>query len=93
MEGVNYTVSYANLWKLLIDRKIKKTELKAKAKISPGTYTKLNQDQFVSMNVIARICHVLDCRVKDVLEINPKDETEAFHQEIRPRYRNFSELQ
>ena len=79
MEGVNYTVSYANLWKLLIDRRIKKTELKAKAKISPGTYAKLNRDQFVSMDVIARICHVLNCRVEDVLEINPKDGTGAIH--------------
>ena len=93
MEDAKYTVSYANLWKLLIDRKIKKAELKTKAKISPGTYAKLNRDQFVSMDVIARICHVLDCRVEDVLEINPKDENERIHKEIEPEYRNFSEDQ
>ena len=79
MEDAKYTVSYANLWKLLIDRKIKKSELKTKAKISPGTYAKLNRDQFVSMDVIARICHVLDCRIEDVLEINPKDRKESSH--------------
>ena len=79
MEDAKYTVSYANLWKLLIDRKIKKTELKAKANISPGTYAKLNRDQFVSMDVIARICYVLDCRVEDVLDINPKDNVEQSH--------------
>ena len=73
MEERKYTVSYANLWKLLIDRKIKKTELKADAKISPGTYAKLNRDQFVSMDVIARICGVLDCRVEDILEMIPED--------------------
>ena len=66
-------ISYNKLWKLLIDRKIKKTELKADAKISPGTYAKLNRDQFVSMDVIARICGVLDCKVEDVLEMIPED--------------------
>ena len=64
MEERKYTVSYSNLWKLLIDRKIKK--------ISPGTYAKLNRDQFVSMDVIARICGVLDCKVEDVLEMLPE---------------------
>ena len=51
-------VSYAKLWKLLIDRRIKKTDLKAAAEISPGTYAKLNRDQYVSMDVIGRICGV-----------------------------------
>ena len=65
------TVSYAKLWKLLIDRKIKKPELKAMADISPSTYTKMNRDQFVSMDVIARICSVLYVDVGDVMEIIP----------------------
>lgn len=46
------------------DRWMKKSELKTKVKISPGTYTKLDRDQFVSMDVIARICCVLDYGVK-----------------------------
>lgn len=63
------TVSYAKLWKLLIDRKIKKPELKAMADISPSTYTKLNRDQFVSMDVMARICGILYVDIGDVMEI------------------------
>ena len=55
------TVSYAKLWKLLIDRRIKKADLKAAAEISPGTYAKLNRNQYVSMDVIGRICGVLSC--------------------------------
>lgn len=70
-----YVVCYSKLWKLLIDRKIKKTELKAWAKISPGTYAKLNRDQFVSMDVIARICSVLECKVEDILEFFPEETT------------------
>lgn len=75
MDEKKYTVSYSNLWKLLIDKKIKKTELKLKARISPGTYAKLNKDQFVSMDVIARICCVLECKVEDVLEMIPEERT------------------
>ena len=64
----NLTVSYAKLWKLLIDRKIKKPEFKEIADIAPSTYSKLNRDQFVSMKVIARICGVLSVDVGDVME-------------------------
>ena len=68
-------VSYSKLWKLLIDRKMKKPELKEAAKISPGTYAKLNRDQFVSMEVIGRICCVLQCNAGDILDfITEKEE-------------------
>ena len=62
---------YSKLWKLLIDRKIKKTDLKREAQISPGTYAKLNRDEFVSMEVLARICAVLDCDIGDIVEMIP----------------------
>ena len=67
-------VSYAKLWKLLNDRRIKKTDLKAAAEISPGTYAKLNRDQYVSMDVIGRICGVLGCDVGDIMEILPEQD-------------------
>lgn len=70
------TVTYAKLWKLLIDRKIKKPELKKMARISPGTYAKLNNNQFVSMDVIARICGVLKCDVGDILEMIPENHSD-----------------
>lgn len=65
--------SYSKLWKLLIDRKMKKNELKREAAISPGTYAKLNRDQFVSMDVLARICSVLDCDIGDIMEFEWDD--------------------
>lgn len=59
---------YAKLWKLLIDKKMKKSELKELAGISPGTYAKLNKNEFVSMDVLARICSVLQCDIADIVE-------------------------
>ncbi|MCI8298035.1 MAG: helix-turn-helix transcriptional regulator [Lachnospiraceae bacterium] len=50
----------------MIDRKIKEADLKASAKISPGTYAKLNRDKFVSMDVIAKTCTVRNCKVEDI---------------------------
>lgn len=75
------TVNYGKLWKLLIDKQMKKPELKEKAKISPGTYAKLNSNQFVSMDVIARICSVLNCDVGDILEMIPEEKVEIKEQE------------
>ena len=75
------TVNYGKLWKLLIDKQMKKPELKEKAKISPGTYAKLNSNQFVSMDVIARICSVLNCDVGDILEMIPEEKVEKKEQE------------
>lgn len=73
MKEQKKNVSYSKLWKLLIDRGIKKPELKESAKISPGTYAKLNRNRFVSMDVIARICEVLECDVGDILEMLPEE--------------------
>ena len=69
---------YSKLWKLLIDRKIKKPDLKREAQISPGTYAKLNRDEFVSMEVLARICAVLDCDIGDIVEMIPVEENSRF---------------
>ena len=64
-------------WKLLIDRRIKKADLKAAAEISPGTYAKLNRNQYVSMDVIGRICGVLSCDVGDIMEMLPEQANQA----------------
>lgn len=69
MEKRKMTVNYRKLWKLLIDRQMKKPELKERAQISPGTYAKLNSNQFVSMDVLARICGVLNCDIGDIVEM------------------------
>ncbi len=62
-------ISYNRLWKLLIDKKMTKTELRLAADISTTTLAKLGKDETVSMDVMLRICKVLNCGIEDVLEI------------------------
>ena len=61
------TVSYNKLWKLLIDNKMKKKDLKEGANLSAGTMSKLAKDECVNLTVILRICEILDCDISDVL--------------------------
>ena len=66
-------VSYKKLWKLLIDRDMKKRELQSAAKLSASTMSKLNHAQNIQMDVVVRICRVLKCDIADVVEIIPLD--------------------
>jgi len=69
-------VSYNKLWKLLIDKKMKKMQLRDMAGIGSSTLAKLGKDQPVSMDVIIKICNVLTCDIGDVMEILPKENQE-----------------
>ena len=62
-------ISYNKLWKQLIDKKMTKTELRLAADISTTTLAKLGKDETVSMDVMLRICKVLECKIEDVIEI------------------------
>ena len=62
-------VCYNKLFKLLIDKGIKKTELRKMTGISPNTLTKLSNHEFVSMEVLVKICRVLNCDVGDIIEV------------------------
>ena len=62
-------VSYNKLWKLLIDHKMKKIELMEAAGIGTTTLSKLGKDQFVSMEVLVKVCKVLKCNIGDVVDI------------------------
>ncbi|MBE7080072.1 MAG: helix-turn-helix transcriptional regulator [Clostridiales bacterium] len=66
-------ISYNKLWKLLIDKKMTKTELRLAADISTTTLAKLGKDETVSMDVMLRICKVLNCGIEDVIEIVNKE--------------------
>ena len=63
-------VSYNNLWKLLIDKDMTKTQLREKADIATSTLAKLSKDEQVSMDVLLRICTALDCGLDDIVEIS-----------------------
>ena len=65
------TVSYKKLWKLLIDKNMKKKDLEAAANVSNYTVGKLNRGKNVNVDVLVRICVALDCTVNDIMEIIP----------------------
>ena len=63
-------VSYKKLWKLLIDKDIKKKDLSAKAGVSPATITKMGKGGHVTTEVLLKICSALDCKIEDVVEFS-----------------------
>lgn len=65
------TASYKKLWKLLIDKNMKKKDLEAAANISNYTVGKLNQGKNVNVDILVRICSALDCTMNDIMEIIP----------------------
>ena len=68
-------VCYNKLFKLLIDKNLKKTDFAKKVCISQNTLSKLSKNEFVSMQVLVKICRGLNCTVDDILEVLPDDKT------------------
>lgn len=68
-------VSYNRLWKLMIDKRISKTELTHIAGISTNAMAKLGRDQDVRVAVLEKICSALDCKIEDIVEIQNDDKT------------------
>lgn len=66
-------VSYKKLFKLLIDKDLKKKDLREMAGIGNSTMTKLANNENVTMEVMAKICSALDCKIDDVVEILPDE--------------------
>ena len=67
-------VSYDKLWKILIDRKLTRTELKDMAGISFNILAKLGKDEFVSMESLMKICATLNCNIGDIVDFLPESE-------------------
>ena len=61
-------VSYNKLWKLLVDRKMSKADLRKSIEIAPNTLTKMRKDEEVSMSVLLKIATYLDCDISDICE-------------------------
>ncbi len=66
-------VSYKKLWKLLIDRDMKKKDLLDFADISWATVTKMSKNEKVSMDMLMKVCSAFNCNVGDILEFLPDD--------------------
>ena len=60
------SVTYTKLWKLLLDKKMKRTDLKSIAGISSSTLAKLGKDEYVSLESIEKICCALDCNIDQI---------------------------
>lgn len=69
-------VSYNKLWKLLIDKNMKKKELGEAAGISNTLIAKLGKNENVTVEVLVKICAALDCKIEDIMELIP-DEKQA----------------
>lgn len=67
-------VSYKKLFKLMIDRDMKKKDLKEMASIGNSTMTKLAKDENVTMDVMAKICNALNCTMDEIVEALPDEE-------------------
>lgn len=62
-------VTYKKLFKLLIDRKMKKKELCEQARVSTATVSKLANDENVTVEILARICTALNCSFDDIVDV------------------------
>ena len=65
--------SYKRLWKLCIDRDIKRSKLATMAGISPSTLYQLICGKYVAMSVLDKLCNALECRIEDIIEFVPED--------------------
>lgn len=62
--------SYNKLWKLMIDKKMNKTQLREAAKISTNAMAKIAKDESVPLETLEKICRVLECTLDDIVEIS-----------------------
>ena len=69
-------MSYKKLWKLLIDKDMKKTDLRNKAGISSSSLAKIGKNENVTTDVLLRICEALECNLNDIAESVPDDDVE-----------------
>ena len=65
------SISYNKLWKLLVDKKMSKADLRRAADISPNTMTKLRRDEPVNLAILSRVCDVVECDFGDIIQHIP----------------------
>ena len=70
-------ISYNKLWKLLVDKKMSKADLRKAAGIAPNTMTRLRRDEEVTLTVLHKICATLDVDIGDIMEFLPEVENEC----------------
>ena len=68
-EVKNMAISYKKLWKLLIDRNMKKRDLQELANVSSSSIAKLGKNENVNTDILVRICKALNCELQDIMEL------------------------
>ena len=63
------SVSYKKLWILIIDKDMTNVGVRKAAKISPPPFTKLKKNEIVSLDILIKICKILDCDIGDIVEV------------------------
>lgn len=71
------TVSYKKLWKLLIDRDMKRKDLREATGISTASMAKLSKNENLTTDVLLRICDALNCDIADIMEVSHKDDCQS----------------
>ena len=66
-------ISYNKLWKLLVDKKMSKADLRKAAGIAPNTMTRLRRDEEVTLTVLNKICKTLEVDIGDIMEFLPEE--------------------
>ena len=67
------SISYKKLWKLLIDREMKKKDLQIAAGISSASITKMGKNQNVSTETLQKVCTALNCNIADIIQMTPEN--------------------
>ena len=62
-------IRYNKLWKILVDKKLSKADLRKAIGAAPNTLTKLRRDEEVSMSILIRICEYLNCDIGDIVSL------------------------
>lgn len=63
------SVSYKKLWMLILEKDMKKTDVRKAAGISPSTFSKMNRNEYVAMEVLVKLCNVLNCNIGDIVDV------------------------
>ena len=72
-------IRYNKLWKILVDKKLSKADLRKAIGAAPNTLTKLRRDEEVSMSILIRICEYLDCDIGDIVSLETVCEEPTNH--------------
>jgi len=73
LRGVEMAISYNKLWKLLIDKKMNKRDLKRVSGVSTTSIAKLGKGENITTDVLLKICKALDCDITDIMEITDEE--------------------